>query len=516
MNDKPIKKVVIVGGGSAGWMTAGILAADHNAHLPEGLDVTVIASPEVNTIGVGEGTWPTMRGTLQRIGISETEFFRRCDASFKQGSEFRQWVNGKKDDRYYHPFTLPAGYDKNLNLAFAWQEVSDRVSFTNAVCTQGYVSDHGLAPKLNTHAEFQGALNYGYHLDALKFAQLLQEHCTSKLGVTYISDHITGVNSNENGDIGSLCTKENGELEGDFFIDCSGLSSLLLARHYEIGFKSQKHVLFNDSAIVTQVPYQKPDHEIASCTRSTAQSNGWIWDIGLPSRRGTGYTFSSAHTSDDEAEQVLRDYLGEINPQQNLRKISFNPGYREKFWHKNCVAVGLSAGFIEPLEASALVMIELAANKISDELPATRSVMDIAAKRYNQQFTYRWERIIDFLKLHYVLSERTDSDYWLDNKLSESIPQSLQERLAWWQYHSPWFGDFVEQDEIFSPASYQYVLYGMGFKPKGRSTLARIDKPLQAYEYFGQVHIQAHHLVEQLDSNRRTIGKIVQHGMQNI
>lgn len=516
MNDKPIKKVVIVGGGSAGWLVAGILAADHNAHLPEGIDLTVIASPEVNTIGVGEGTWPTMRGTLKRIGISETEFFRRCDAAFKQGSQFRGWVNGKCDDSYYHPFSLPLGYDKNINMAFAWQDVRERVNFTNAVSSQGYVSDRDLAPKLHTHAEFEGALNYGYHLDALKFAQLLQEHCTSKLGVTYIPDHITGINSDENGDIRSLSTKSSGELEGDFFIDCSGLASLLLSKHYEVGFKSQKHVLFNDSAIVTQIPYPSTESPIASCTRSTAQSAGWIWDIGLPTRRGTGYTFSSAHTDDAQAECALREYIGDKTGEQALRKISFNPGYREKFWHQNCVAVGLSAGFIEPLEASALVMIELAAGKISEALPATRGVMDIVARQFNRQFTYRWERIIDFLKLHYVLSNRTDSDYWCDNRLADSIPDSLQERLALWQHHSPWFGDFVEQDEIFSPASYQYVLYGMGFNSKGRATTARLDRPQQTYELFAQNHTQANQLVERLADNRTTINNILQHGMHKI
>lgn len=516
MTDKPISKVVIVGGGSAGWLVAGILAADHQAHLSEGLDITVIASPQVSTIGVGEGTWPTMRATLERIGISETQFIRQCDATFKQGSQFRQWVNGQADDSYYHPFTIPVGYDKNINLAMTYQQVKDRVSFCNAVTTQGYVCDRDLAPKLNSHSEFDGSLNYGYHLDALKFAKLLQSHCCSKLGVTFIEDHITGVNSDITGDIESLSTTNHGELKGDFYIDCSGLGSLLLGRHFNIGFNSQKSVLFNDSAIVTQVPYENEHQEIASCTRSTAQSAGWVWDIGLTSRRGVGYTFSSAHSNDEQAEQTLRAYLGDDKSQMSLRKISFNPGFREKFWHKNCVAVGLSAGFIEPLEASALVMIELAASKISDELPARRCVMDITAQRFNDQFSYRWHRIIDFLKLHYAISQRSDSDYWIDNRCENSMPSALQQNLALWQHHAPWFGDFVQQDEIFSPASYQYVLYGMGFHTQGRTTGARQDKPATAFELFSQVNSQANQLAERLKGHRQTLNNIHQYGMQKI
>ena len=176
-------------------------------------------------------------------------------------------------------------------------------------------------------------------------------------------------------------------------------------------FRSQKHVLFNDTALALQIPYADENSPIASQTISTAQSNGWIWDIGLPTRRGVGHVYSSAHTSDDAAEvRVARTTSSALAGRKTAaapRKLTFNPGYREKFWHRNCVAIGLSAGFIEPLEASALALVELSAAMLSDEMPATRATMDIVARRFNDSFTYRWARVIDFLKMHYVLTQRS-------------------------------------------------------------------------------------------------------------
>ena len=197
------------------------------------------------------------------------------------------------------------------------------------------------------------------------------------------------------------------------------MQSLLLGQHYGVPFRSQKHVLFNDTALALQIPYADENSPIASQTISTAQSNGWIWDIGLPTRRGVGHVYSSAHTSDDAAEaraaHLHRAHRRAEEHAGTPRKLSFNPGYREKFWHRNCVAIGLSAGFIEPLEASALALVELSAAMLSDQMPATRDAMDIVARRFNDSFTYRWERVIDFLKLHYVLTQRTDSAFWRDN-----------------------------------------------------------------------------------------------------
>lgn len=516
--DKAIRNIVIVGGGTAGWLTCAVLAAEHCAATGNGMTVTLIESPDVSTIGVGEGTWPTMRGTLRKAGISETEFFRECDAAFKQGAKFAQWVTGKKEDFYYHPLVLPQGYS-DINLVPYWQNFSDKVSFADAVCFQSHLCEQGLAPKHANTPEYAHVANYAYHLDAGKFAQFLQRHCTQKLGARHILDHVVQVNNDASGDIASLQTKQHGLIEGDLFIDCTGFNALLLGKHYGIPFKSCKDVLFNDTALAIQVPYPTEDSPIASHTISTAQTAGWIWDIGLPTRRGVGHVFSSAHTNDDKAEQELRSYLrnteaGHAADNLPVRKISINPGHRETFWHRNCVAVGLAAGFLEPLEASALVLVELSAAMISEQMPATRGVMDIVAKRFNDKFHYRWQRIIDFLKLHYILTQRTDSDYWVDNCRSETIPEQLQELMQLWQYHSPWHQDFTQVDEIFPSASYQYVLYGMGFKTERSPTLRKSLDMRMAEQQVQKNYQLTQKLITGLPSNRDLINTIRHQGLR--
>lgn len=457
-----INHIVIVGGGSAGWLTAGLLAAEHGQHLK----ISLIESPHINSIGVGEGTWPSMRNTLERIGIDELKFMTFCDASFKQGSKFINWCDNQPDDYYYHPFMSPKGYG-NIDLYAAWQSHTPNKKFASVVNNQSDVCQAGLAPKQLATPPYASVTNYGYHLDAIKFSELLTTHCINKLGVVHIKDHITDVINDDDGYIQSIKTQAKQSVTGDIFIDCSGMKALLIDQHYGIKTRSQKHILFNDTALAVQVPYNNSDTPIESATLSTAVDNGWIWDIGLPTRRGTGHVYASGYQTDEEAEKTLIDYLSEsIGAEKanalSLRKISFNPGYRQKFWHKNCVAIGMSAGFIEPLEASALAMVELSISMLSEQMPNNREQMTIIEKRFNQRFEYRWERVIEFLKLHYVISKRS-GQYWGDHKKAESIPSRLQELLVLWKHQPPSRYDLPEQEEIFPSVSYQYVLYGMGY-----------------------------------------------------
>ena len=510
--DKAIKRIIIVGGGSAGWITAGSIAAEHCATNASNISVVLIESPEVNSIGVGEGTWPSMRNTLNKIGINEKEFLQHCDASFKQGSKFINWTTGSNDDFYYHPFMSPDGYGQ-LDLHAAWQANHSQQSFSDAVNIQSHVCQAGLAPKQLATPDYAAVTNYGYHLDAKKFAELLQKHCIEKLNVQHIVDHMDGILSAENGDISAISTKQNGDINGDLFIDCTGSASLLLGKHFNIPFIDKKHILFNDSALAVQVPYSSEDEAINSTTLSTAQNAGWIWDIGLQSRRGVGYTYSSNHTSDADAEQTLKQYLANsIGAEKaNLlqaKKIKFTPGHREKFWHKNCVAVGMSSGFLEPLEASALAMIELSSTMITEQLPVTRSHMDIVANRFNERFEYRWKRVIDFLKLHYILSKRTDSTYWLDNQKPESISEELRELMSLWQHQAPSRYDLPQNEEVFPSASYQYVLYGMGFKTSPRPTPSRFEANPLAEKMIGDVQTKITKYLSGLPKNRELLNQL--------
>ncbi len=518
MASSAIKHIIIVGGGSAGWLTAAMIAAEHQSALASGLQITLIESPDIAPIGVGEGTWPSMRDTLRKIGVSETDFIRECDASFKQGSRFDGWVNGAAEDYYFHPFVLPQGYGE-ANLVAGWQQQHASVPFADLVSFQPHLCVQGKAPKQASTPEFAAVANYGYHLDAGKFSEFLRKHCISHLGVRHVLDHVVAINSHSNGsgDIASLQTKLHGSLAGDLFVDCSGMQSLLLGQHFGVAFLSQKHVLFNDTALAVQIPYPDENSAIASQTISTAQDSGWIWDIGLPTRRGIGHVYSSTHTTDELAELALRNYIQKNGGPKDIttpRKLSFQPGYRQQFWHRNCVAIGLSAGFIEPLEASALALVELSATMLSEQMPVTRAAMDIAARRFNDAFTYRWERVIDFLKLHYVLTKRTDTDYWRDNCRTESIPERLRELMLLWRQHSPSRYDFIRVEEIFPSASYQYVLYGMGFQTE--IPAMRTDKAERAAAYFREAATLADKMLAALPGNRDLIGHIVRHGLHKI
>ena len=503
-----IDHIVVLGGGTAGWLTASILAAEFDTC--SGIKVTLIESPSTPTIGVGEGTWPSMRSTLLKIGIPEKDFISSCGATMKQGTLFAGWLHGE-DETYYHPFTLPHGFTE-LNLAEHWNSGSlGQRPFASTVTPQFAVCEAGLAPKQLQVPEYAYTLNYGYHLDAAQFAELLRDHAVTNLGVQHVQTDVTGVNARADGAIESLTTT-NGSLAGDFFVDCSGFRGLLIGQHYQVPLQSQRDVLFNDSALAVQVPYDEGYSSIAPTTRATAHHAGWFWDIGLQHRRGVGAVFSSAHTDQESVEQALDGYLRRTGYAKGLeesspRLIEFSPGYRKSFWEKNCVAIGLSAGFIEPLEASALVLVELSARHLAERLPRHQTQLPTVAEGFNREFIGRWEQIIEFLKLHYVLSQRTDSGYWKQHRDIRSIPQNLLSKLEEWQYRCPWHQDEHRVDEMFPAASYQYVLYGMGFRSEVDISVRR-NATLQqqrAARLAEEVRQQAHKLATHLPTHRNLL-----------
>jgi len=510
-----VKNIVIVGGGTAGWLTAGVIAARHQGRMKAGFTVTLVESPNIPIIGVGEGTWPSLRSTLEKMGVSETDFFRQCDAAFKQGAKFAKWTTGAEDDAYYHPLMLPQGFTQ-LNLAPHWLVDENGRTFCDAVCPQGILCDEGLAPKMITTPEYQAVANYAYHLDAGKFAPFLTKHCTEKLGVRHILADVSKVNVGETGDIVSVSTRQAGDIEGDLFVDCTGFRSLLLGEALGVPFKDCSDVLFCDTALAVQINYDTPDAPMSSHTISTAQSNGWIWDIGLPTRRGIGHVYSSRHTTQQAAEDELANYVGPVIKDYSVRKISIRSGHRETFWKNNCVAVGLAAGFLEPLEASAIVLIELSAKLIAEQMPANRDVMDIVARRFNDVTSYRWGRIIDFLKLHYVLTKRTDSAFWRDNVDPATVPERLQRLMRLWKHQSPGLLDeFDRLEEVFPAASYQYVLYGMGFKTEVEPLETDMTQSA-ARRLFDENAQLTQRIRSKLPKNRDLIKKIHEYGLQAI
>jgi len=464
-----IDRVVVVGGGTAGWLAACLIAARAAESSAAPVHVTVIESPEVPTIGVGEGTWPTMRRTLERIGIAEADFLLACDASFKQGSRFDGWRTGTTGDSYHHPFVPPIPGEPRAIVA-GWQAHAADRSFADAVAAQPSICDQGLAPRQRHMPDYAGALNYAYHLDAGKFAALLARHGVDRLGIRLVRDHVVDVCIGETGDIAGVRTRENGMIAGDLFIDCTGQSALLIGTALGVPFLDRSATLPNDRALAVQLPVAT-DSPIATQTIATAHAAGWLWDIGLPSRRGIGCVYASGYMDDEGALATLTGYLARVAPGVDVaalqpRRLVFRSGHRERFWVGNCIAIGLSAGFLEPLEASAIVLVELSIEALLANFPANRSAVPLQARRFNTLFRYRWDRIVEFLKLHYVLSAREER-YWRDHRGAAQMPPRLAELLAVWRDQPPSTYDLPQADEVFPPASYQYVLYGMGWPAPG-------------------------------------------------
>jgi flavin-dependent dehydrogenase len=502
-----IKHVLIVGGGTAGWLTAGYLAKTLGVGLDGGIKISLIESADIGILGVGEGTFPTIRKTLKRIGINEAEMVRECNATFKQGAKFVDWRfepgNGKPD-HYLHSFQVthePSG----LDLLSYWLlgVAGNDVNWDEVNTPQKIVADAHRAPKLLDHSDYNGPLNYAYHFDVMKFANFLRKKVIA-MGVNHIVDTIDKVNLTEDGSIESLMSREHGQLYADLYIDCTGFSSRLIGHALDVPYKSCRQFLFCDTALAVQVPYDNPDSPIASYTISTAQEAGWTWDIGLDNRRGVGYVYSSAHTNESAAEAILFKYLGNKINNLEPKKIRFDAGYREINWKKNCVAIGLSSGFFEPLEATGIIFIEVAAVALSNLFP-WRGDMETAAKQYNEIMRKRYERALDFIKLHYCLSERRDSVFWLDNVSSKTVTDSLQDLLERWKFRPPMPIDIDLNVDMFTESSWQYVLYGMGYKTDLSHRAGSLKYFKEAGTAFSEIRAQARFASSNLPSNRELI-----------
>lgn len=504
--EKLNKRLVIVGGGTAGWLTAAIAASHHKSHLPDSVQVTLVESSDIPTIGVGEGTWPTMKNTIRSIGLKESDFFKHCHAAFKQGGKFVNWVH-PENEFYYHPFTFPFGYGR-IDLA---PYVEDIGKFAEESNFQHHICEAGLAPRSLAEGEYQGQCNYAYHLDAGAFAELLKQHCTSKLGVKHVVATVKQAKLDSQQNITSIELEQDiPDIEGDIFVDCTGFASYLLGKTLGVGFKSTNDILFNNRALAMQVPYEHENSPIASHTIATAHKAGWTWDIGLTSRRGVGYVYSSDFTTKEEAETTLHQYVGAAGKNLSIKEIEFQSGHREQFWKNNCVAVGLAAGFVEPLEATALMLIELSARYIAEQWPTSSDLNSLTAKRFNQQMLYRWGRILDFLKLHYMLTKRPE-EYWRANTQVDTIPESLQEDLALWQYRGPSTQDFNSAIELFPAASYQYVIYGMGFRPEFSKTQNVFAQSDQAHKIIARNQQFTEQMLRTLPKHRDMIQQWLAH-----
>ncbi len=455
------KSIVIVGGGTSGWLSAAFLSATLPDNYLGEVRITLVEASDIPTIGVGEATTPSLGLTLNELGIDEYEFMRACDATFKHGIQFHQWVKcpDEQNEYYFHPFQAPlrAGSD---NFAKHWinTPLDERGIYAELSGIQSTLAQRGFAPKTRASGNFNGNLPYAYHLDAGKLATFLKT-IGKNLGVEHLVDKVCTIDD-DGENIRKIKLESGRELLPDLVIDCTGFAARIINRDKNNPFVSKQDTLFCDTAITTRVDLNSID-DVVPYTKSTAQKNGWIWDINLTNRRGVGHVFSSRYISEEEAAVDLAQYLNTGTHNLEYRKLDMRIGYHEKQWRGNCVSVGLAAGFLEPLESTGIYLVEMANWALSQSIARFFNGYTETANNFNVMMQRHFENITDFIKLHYCLSQRTDSKFWRDNCDPATIPDSLKALLDRWKHDAPNDFDFDHSIVCFNSENYQYILYGM-------------------------------------------------------
>lgn len=482
------KKIQIVGGGSAGWITAALMNGVMNKEGRKTVDISLIESPDVPRIAVGEATVPNIRQILSVLGINEADFMKATDATFKQGIKFNNWLHNTGDS-YYHQFSR---YSPNAIDTFGreWLMSDRSIPFAETVSVQPALCELNLSPKLIGPQQYQSPVSYAYHLNALKMADYLRDIAIAQ-GVTHHWDNITEVEKTAEGKIAAVNTEKGHRHEADLFIDCTGFLALLIEKELGVGWEDCSDYLFCDRACVMQVPYETYyPGRVNSVTHSTALSAGWVWDIPLTNRRGVGHVYSSAYISDDEAEKELRSYEGKHSDELSARIVKFQVGRRKKAWAANCVAIGLSGGFLEPLESTGLYLVQVAAMMLAEHFPYDGHMEELSDK-YNLFMSDRFDEILDFINLHYCLTQRTDTDFWKDVQRPEHIRSTLQEKLGYWKIKPPSQADFRDQYTLFTYQNHELVLYGMDFLRDHYGEKCGVDLSPPSIPPFIQQRLQA-------------------------
>lgn len=454
------RRIAILGGGTAGWLAANHLGFELSPD-PE-VQITVIESPEVPLIGVGEGTVPALQTSLRKFGIGEAELMAACDTTFKLGIKFQGWRDAARhgaDHFYYHPFASP--YPEGLDITAAWLQQAGAGRFDD-VSLSARLAEAACSPKAIEHGPYDGAVPYAYHVNAHKFAALLAAHAQRCFGVQHRQATVVAAERDEHGDLTALRTDSGERLPYDFYVDCSGFASLLMHRVLRVPFLSQGHRILTDTALVQQLPTD-PEAEIPPYTLARAHEAGWLWDIPVTHRRGTGFVYASGYLSESAALQRYAQLLGLPPERLTPRKLPMTLGYREHSWWGNCVALGLAQGFVEPLEATSIFVTDIAAGLLARSFPRQRGDAEVLRPAFNRLLRTTWERVIDFVQLHYRLSDRDDSPFWRDNRHNPHLSDTLRERLATWALRPPLKSDFPDRADLFDVDNHLYVLYGMGF-----------------------------------------------------
>lgn len=457
---EPIKSITIVGGGTGGWLTALLMQSYFKRTAADGRDITItlIESPNIPTVGVGEATVPGMPRTLRSAGISEAEFFKTCNASFKLGVLFANWNvdnDGKQID-YVNPFARPSAVDGIELGHYFLQHGAKGLDFTQVFSASVDLARANKGPRPLGDKPYSMKVGHAYHLDAGKFANMVRDICI-KRGVRHIREDVVTVEQDERGYVSALQLDKTGRHKVELVIDCTGFKGVIINEVMKEPFISYSKYLANDRALAVQIPHPDPT-KIPSLTRSYALGAGWSWRVPLFNRLGTGYVYSSAHRTDDEARDEFVAHLGDTWNGVEPRIIPMRIGRNQNAWVKNVVAIGLSGGFIEPLESTAIHMIDTAVRWLATYFPDA-DFADPLRNRYNKLIGNLYDEVRDFICLHYALGNRTDSQYWIDAREELEVPDSLAENLELWRHTLPGPYD-LEFDSLFSSGTYQAVLMG--------------------------------------------------------
>jgi len=457
-----LTSIVIVGGGTAGWMTAAALA--HT--LKEGCAITLIESDDIGTVGVGEATVPHLKLFNDTLRIDEVEFVRAVRGTFKLGIQFVDW--GAPGQRYIHGFgaigldyaSLPwHQYWLRLHLSGLAHDIADYSLNTVAGPLGKFMTSASDVPANSPLAQ----VGYAYHFDAGLYANFLRRYAEAR-GVKRIEGEVVDVTlRGEDGFIESVTLKSGARIAGELFVDCSGFRGLLIEQALETGYEDWTQWLPCDSAVA--VPCEKAGPAVPF-TRSTARAAGWQWRIPLQHRTGNGYVYSSAHVGDDEAAGTLLANL-DGRPLADPRVLKFTTGRRRKVWSRNCVALGLASGFLEPLESTSIYLIQSGIARLIALMP-DRHMNPALQDRYNTEATFELERIRDFLILHYFATERRENEFWKYCG-NMQIPASLSDKIALFRDSGRFFR---EGNEMFALISWVQVMIGQGIVPRAYHPLA--------------------------------------------
>ncbi len=483
----PVKRVVIAGGGTAGWMVAALLSKT----LGKSLDIKLIESDEIGTVGVGEATIPMLLTFHELLEINEQEFMAATQATFKLGISFENWRN--VNENYFHSFGTTGVDHWSAGFQHFWHKGRER----------NLAGDYGdYCPELKAALQSRFAhlprngLNYAFHLDASLYAKFLRKF-SEGFGVQRLEGKIVEVKTTEaSGDIQSIQLDSGAVIDGDLFIDCTGFRGLLIGETLKVGYEDWSHWLFNDSAVAVQtqsvgdaVPY----------TRSIAHACGWQWRIPLQSRVGNGLVYSSRYLDDAQARETLLSHVDGATLTQP-RVLKFRPGQRHKTWYKNCVSIGLSSGFIEPLESTSIHLIQRGIIRLMQLFP-TQGVCQADIDEFNRQARLEIEHIRDFIICHYHVTNRNDSPYWNACRSME-IPASLQHRIDLFRENGRVFRG---PNELFAENSWIQVMMGQGITPKHHHQSADLLGDAELSRFLGTIKSGVERTVAQLPAHQNYV-----------